>query len=130
LKICSREYRLGEFERYCKEWIWVFGIKDWTCSYRYGANVGCSAEVQYNTKSRQATLLIPKTRVKGEQLRLSALHEIWHLLMADLTTMAEGAVSGDRVLCEEHKIIARMENYIKKDCVAKKSKGKKKGGCK
>lgn len=55
---------------------------------------------------------------------------MWHLLMADLTKMAEGAVSGDRVLCEEHKIIARIDNYIREENMAKKSKGKKKGGCK
>ncbi len=60
-------------------------------------------------------------------MNYSALHEIWHLLMADLTKMAEGAASGDRVLCEEHKVIARIENYIREENMAKKSKGKKKG---
>ena len=118
--------RLARFESYCRHWVRRFGLTEWVITYQYGASEGYAAEVQYNTQSRQATILLAKDANERE-LNYSALHETWHLLMADLTKMAEGAVSGDRVLCEEHKIIARFENYIREDCMAKKSKGKKKG---
>lgn len=126
----KKHSRLEEFEGHCRYWLGAFGMTDWVPVFKNGGSSGCLAEVSYNHKSRGAEFRLSKTKSRDRELRMTALHEVWHLLLADLSGMAEEIKRADVVLQEEHKVIARLENYItKQEAVMFHSKKRKGGGC-
>jgi hypothetical protein len=104
--------RLAEFESFCREWMGLFGLGDWTASFEWMGNRAHRAEVTYNLVSRQAVFGLSRAKVPSRELRMSALHEVMHVLFADLSGMAEESRNTEVVLCEEHRMIARLENFI------------------
>jgi hypothetical protein len=104
--------RLAEFESFCREWMGLFGLGDWTATFEWMGNRAHRAEVTYNILSRQAVFGLSRAKVPSRELRMSALHEVMHVLFADLSGMAEGACNAEVVLREEHRIISRVENWV------------------
>jgi hypothetical protein len=126
--------RLAEFESHCREWMRLFGLSEWTATFSYMTDKEHLAEVSYNHISRQAVFSLSRGKRRDRELRLTALHEVWHVVMADLSGMAEEIKASRVVLQEEHKIIARIENYILQtegvQLAKKKGKKTKGGSCK
>jgi hypothetical protein len=104
--------RLAEFESFCREWMGLFGLGDWTASFEWMKSTENRAEVSYNLISRQAVFGLSRAKVPSCELSMSALHEVMHVLFADLSGMAEEARNAAVVLREEHRMIARLENFI------------------
>lgn len=97
----------------------AFGLGDWTASFEWFKDGKNRAEVTYNHTSRHAVFGLSRAVASSRSLRLSAFHEVLHLLFADLTGMAESVKNSEVVLTEEHRIIARMENFMAKRCGGK-----------
>lgn len=103
---------LALFEAHVREWMRLFGLGDWTVTFEYMKSRDHRAEVSYNHVSRQAVFGLSRVRVPSRDLWLSALHEVCHVLFADLSGMAEESRNTEVVLREEHRMIARIENFV------------------
>ena len=106
--------QLETYQKYCIYWQSLFGMTDWTFTFESKPLGNLVAEVSYNTTSRLATLRI-SSRMKRTQdeIKFDALHEVMHVLLADLTSYGEAMFQGDVVIREEHRIIARIEHLMK-----------------
>jgi len=111
-----------EFEFFCEEvnkCIKKLGLTDWKVNIRKedeDDSIGdVWAKVYYNIVSMKATIIFAKqnTGRSVKEIKITALHEVIHLLLSDLTVMAT-ARTWDEDLFEsaEHKIVNRLINII------------------
>jgi hypothetical protein len=105
---------LAAFEKYCRHWAGELGLYDWTYSFEYMAHGEKNnlAEATYNHYSRQVTFRMSRKPDMAESLNWSAYHEVMHILLADLSGMAEEVKNLDVVVREEHRIISRVKHFI------------------
>ena len=119
----SREYTKEEFDRYVsavKSWLYKFGISGWNIDFKQ-RNIGdlISANTTYNTVSRNVCFQLAEVQT-GEyclhdDMNLLALHEVLHLLLADViwTTKETQDDAHDLVIAKEHEVINRLMGVLK-----------------
>ena len=100
------------FEKACRQWQGKLGLTDWTILFKVGKESEAEADVVYNCTNRHATITsyITSDALSPERI---ALHEMLHLLFADMLEMA-GQKGGDHadVGKEEHRAIERLLNTM------------------
>lgn len=111
---------LVEFAEHVKKWLERFGMVDWDLSVSWGPDdeVGKdSAACYYDIDARHAKITLnrdPSASFKNE-LEVLALHEVLHLVLADLSEFASEYAPKNMAkdaTTKEHAIIQRLINLI------------------
>jgi hypothetical protein len=100
------------FEASCRKWHVKLGLTDWTIRYAVEkASDTNEAEVAYNCDSRHAKITAYASAGEALSPERVALHEMLHLLFADVIEVAaqRGSSHAD-VAREEHRLIERLLN--------------------
>jgi hypothetical protein len=102
------------FEKSCREWHVKLGLTDWTVRYSVEkAHDTNEAEVSYNCDSRHARITSYADAGDSLPAHRVAIHEMLHLLFADMIEVAaqRGSAHTD-VAREEHRVIERLLNAL------------------
>lgn len=104
------------FERRCRHWIGVLGLKDWIIDARLGP-LDCPVAVELMQDSHSATIhLNERQQHPPRKLYLDrvALHECLHIVLCDLVTLAKArTVIANDIEWVQHAIIRRLENALR-----------------
>ena len=118
MKITKKEFNL--FVEECEKWQKYFQLNDWRIDYYFeklnGATASCYriledkvAEITLNTiigRDDNSTCL--------SHLKETALHEVLHILLSDITLLAQKRfISKDEIDIAEHSLIRKLETIIK-----------------
>lgn len=104
----------AHFKVFCDEsdrWIRELGLFDWSVAYRHENLKDKYSAIQYQFSARKARISLSTTfdePVTVEKLKDSALHEVLHLVLADLVAYAEAAASKLRIEEAEHAALYRI----------------------
>jgi hypothetical protein len=100
---------LKEFDRYVAKWQVLLNLSDWRIE-RAHRRSKAMAEVSFNDEARLATYRVGTTfgaeEVTPDSLERTALHELLHILLHDLSTEWTDA--------NEHRVINLMEKLLMK----------------
>ena len=102
-----------EYIVHCNYYLKLFGITEWDVDYKHH-KIDCAARISYNNSGRLACFQLT---TKGtidfchhDDMRKLALHEVLHLLLADITKARESPEE----IAIEHTAIHRLMNVITK----------------
>jgi len=109
----TNKIQFARFRAAAEHWIEVFGLFDWDLEFLHEKLENKYASVHYDYATRKASLVLStsfgKWPITEERIQDSALHEVLHLLLADLSGFAEAAAAERRVTEAEHIIINRIK---------------------
>jgi hypothetical protein len=109
----------AEFRAECLKWQTKFGLTDWTLQFKTedGSGKHDEAEVDYDCETRHATITYYLGVTDSLHPKDTALHEVLHLLFADMLLAAVNSRRGDEAdsvtAREEHKAIERLLKVLK-----------------
>ncbi len=99
----------NRFKKACRSWQGKLGLTDWTFVYKIDRRDNDHyGYVTYSWDSRLATItLVPG---KDSDIEAIALHEVLHVLLADLlaTVASRASDTHPDVVREEHRVIERL----------------------
>ena len=104
----------AHFKLFCDEatyWLRELGVTDWHVVFKHQLCKGEYSNVHYQFTSRKARISLSTSfdqEVTTEKLKESALHEVLHLVFAELTSFAEAAAARHRVIESEHAALHRV----------------------
>lgn len=97
------------FENEVRTWVDRLGLKDWYVDFKLDEeSLEVEAQVEYDKNTRHATFTYFAAAKKSYYPERLALHEVLHLLMADVIP---ADCSGD-VAREEHRMIERLLHVL------------------
>lgn len=108
------------FIQYVKFWGEKLGLQDWRITVAKKAASGSNmAEVKIFHKNRMANVYLGKdfgqnTPVTPESLEKTALHELLHVFMAEITNQIEYGITGESLESAEHRVIHILEERLTK----------------
>jgi len=99
------------FERRVRLWLIRLGLTDWCIQFRHSKKkTDYRALVSYDTKEREAVFTLSvcwgTSTISHGEINLVALHEVLHLLLADLTDLLP---SNKKSIVLEHATMRRLE---------------------
>lgn len=101
----------------CAEYIDKLKLGDWHVVYKHAdlREHSFAASCEWHIEHRYATLTLatywgPDNPITDNEIRRSALHEVLHLLLADMH--ADMELSTNTVNKLEHQIIVRLTNWL------------------
>lgn len=103
------------FEAACRKWQVTLGLTDWTLTFKTTQGDGeHEADVGYNCETRQATITYYKGVDDAAKAERVALHEMLHVLLADMLQQAARRACDTHVdvAREEHRVIERLLNAL------------------
>lgn len=106
------------FKRECEKWIKFFGITEYKVVYahnnEYTDSIAWTQRISWDGNIYKIGLTIDTNKEDNAipSLKMTAFHEVCHVLMGDYRTLAGYTFADDIVHKEEHKIIRRLENCI------------------
>lgn len=106
------------FTVFVKSWQQRLGLNDWRIerSLRKTKNM---AEVKIEHLHRLATYRIGEhfggSPVNAKTLEATALHELLHVLLAELVNQVEYGIEGEALESAEHRVINTLEKLLLKD---------------
>lgn len=101
----------AEFDGYVKKWQRILNLQDWRIERSSGA-AKAMAEVLIEYPDRLATYKLGSfgsAQITPQTLEGTALHEVLHVLMADLV---KGKLKGDALVSAEHRIVNTLEKLL------------------
>ena len=105
--------QFNSYKKYCKHYLALFGITEWDVDYKHH-KIDAQSRVSYNNSARIACFqLTTKGTIDfcyNDDMQKLALHEVLHLLLADL---AMGKESVEEIAIE-HTVIQRLINAMSK----------------
>jgi len=110
----------AEFFALCvKKWQSILHLGDWRIEKGLKPAKQAMASVEFNETARLATYRLGDfgaEKVDEKSLEATALHEVLHVFLHDLMTVAQDCKSTqDEVEMQEHRIINRLEQLLLKD---------------
>ena len=107
------------FAQSVKKWQQILSLCDWRIEKGSKPAKAAMASVEFNTSARLATYRLGDfgaEKITPESLDKTALHELLHVFLHDLMTVAQDPKSSqDEVEMQEHRIINMLENLLSKD---------------
>ena len=107
------------FAKSVKKYQLLLSLGDWRIEKGSKPAKAAMASVEFNTSARLATYRLGDfgaEKITPESLDKTALHELLHVFLHDLMTVAQDPKSSqDEVEMQEHRIINLLENLISKD---------------
>ena len=107
------------FAQSVKKWQQVLSLGDWRIEKGSKAAKQAMASVEFNEGARLATYRLGDfgaEEITPESLDKTALHELLHIFLHDLVSVATDPKSTeDEVEMQEHRVINLLENLLTKD---------------
>jgi len=102
-----------------KKWQQVLSLGDWRIEKGIKAAKHAMASVEFNDNARLAVYRLGDfgaEKITKESLDKTALHELLHIFLHDLMTVATDPKSSDEEIeKQEHRVINLLENLLSKD---------------
>ena len=107
------------FAQSVRKWQQVLSLGDWRIEKGSKPAKSAMASVEFNTSARLATYRLGDfgaEKITPESLDQTALHELLHVFLHDLMTVAQDPKSSqDEVEMQEHRVINLLEKLLSKD---------------
>ena len=107
------------FAQSVKKWQQVLSLGDWRIEKGMKPAKAAMASVEFNDIARLATYRLGDfgaEKITPDSLDKTALHELLHVFLHDLMTVAQDPKSSqDEVEMQEHRIINLLEKLLSKD---------------
>ena len=107
------------FAQCVKKWQQVLSLGDWRIEKGSKAAKAAMASVEFNSAARLATYRLGDfgaEKITPESLDQTALHELLHVFLHDLLTVAQDPKSSqDEVEMQEHRVINLLEKLLSRD---------------
>lgn len=107
------------FAECIKKWQSTLSLGDWRIEKGTKPAKNAMASVEFNDNARLATYRLGdfgSEKITKESLEKTALHELLHVLLHDLMTVAQDPKSSEEeVEKQEHRIINLLENLLTKE---------------
>jgi len=107
------------FAQSVRKWQQVLSLGDWRIEKGTKPAKQAMASVEFNDAARLATYRLGdfgSEKITPESLNKTALHELLHVFLHDLLTVASDPKSSDEdIEMQEHRIINLLENLLSKD---------------
>jgi hypothetical protein len=107
------------FAKSVKKWQQVLSLGDWRIEKGSKPAKQAMASVEFNESARLAIYRLGDfgaEKITPESLDKTALHELLHVFLHDLMTVAQDPKSSqDEIEMQEHRVINLLENLIFKD---------------
>ena len=107
------------FAQCVKKWQQVLSLGDWRIEKGSKPAKAAMASVEFNASARLATYRLGDfgaEKITPESLDQTALHELLHVFLHDLVTVAqEPKSSQDEIDMQEHRVINLLEKLLSRD---------------
>jgi hypothetical protein len=107
------------FAQSVKKWQQVLSLGDWRIEKGMKPAKAAMASVEFNDIARLATYRLGDfgaEKITQESLDKTALHELLHVFLHDLITVAQDPKSSqDEVDMQEHRVVNLLENLLTRD---------------
>jgi len=107
------------FAQCVKKWQQVLSLGDWRIEKGSKPAKAAMASVEFNTPARLATYRLGDfgaEKITPESLDQTALHELLHVFLHDLLTVAQDPKSSqDEVEMQEHRVINLLEKLLSRN---------------
>jgi hypothetical protein len=107
------------FAQSVKKWQQVLSLGDWRIEKGSKPAKAAMASVEFNASARLATYRLGDfgpEKITPESLDQTALHELLHVFLHDLMTVAQDPKSSqDEIEMQEHRVINLLENLLTRD---------------
>jgi hypothetical protein len=107
------------FAQSVKKWQQVLSLGDWRIEKGMKPAKAAMASVEFNDIARLATYRLGDfgaEKITQESLDKTALHELLHVFLHDLITVAQDPKSSqDEVDTQEHRVVNLLENLLTRD---------------
>ena len=107
------------FAQCVKKWQQVLSLGDWRIEKGSKPAKAAMASVEFNASARLATYRLGDfgaEKITPESLNQTALHELLHVFLHDLVTVAqEPKSSQDEIDMQEHRVINLLEKLLSRD---------------
>ena len=119
IKLTKKHYEL--FKAECERWIQFFGLTEWSYYFSFENGKENMAHIYINNIGKCCTINLSNEWVEfpdknqdiEEQIKVSAFHEIAHLLSGDLIELGRSRfVTEDQIIEAEETFVRRMENTV------------------
>ena len=108
-----------QFAKSVKKWQQVLNLGDWRIEKGQKPAKQAMASVEFNESARLAIYRLGDfgaEKITPESLDKTALHELLHIFLHDLMTVATDPKSSDEdIEMQEHRVINLLENLLTKD---------------
>ena len=107
------------FAKSVRKWQQVLSLGDWRIEKGMKPAKAAMASVEFNDIARLATYRLGDfgaEKITPDSLDKTALHELLHVFLHDLITVAQDPKSSqDEVDTQEHRVVNLLENLLTKD---------------
>ena len=107
------------FAKSVKKWQQVLSLGDWRIEKGMKPAKAAMASVEFNDIARLATYRLGDfgaEKITPDSLDKTALHELLHVFLHDLITVAQDPKSSqDEVDTQEHRVVNLLENLLTRD---------------
>jgi hypothetical protein len=107
------------FAQSVKKWQEVLNLGDWRIEKGIKPAKQAMASVEFNASARLATYRLGDfgaEKITPDSLDKTALHELLHIFLHDLMTVAQDPKSSqDEIEMQEHRVINLLEKLLSKD---------------
>ena len=107
------------FAKCVKKWQQVLSLGDWRIEKGSKPAKAAMASVEFNASARLATYRLGDfgaEKITPESLDQTALHELLHVFLHDLMTVAQDPKSSqDEIEMQEHRVINLLEKLLSRD---------------
>jgi hypothetical protein len=107
------------FAQSVKKWQQVLSLGDWRIEKGMKPAKAAMASVEFNDIARLATYRLGDfgaEKITPDSLDKTALHELLHVFLHDLITVAQDPKSSqDEVDMQEHRVVNLLENLLTRD---------------
>ena len=107
------------FSKSVKKWQQVLSLGDWRIEKGMKPAKAAMASVEFNDIARLATYRLGDfgaEKITPDSLDKTALHELLHVFLHDLITVAQDPKSSqDEVDMQEHRVVNLLENLLTRD---------------
>lgn len=104
--------KFAAYRKACLKWQQLLGLGDWRLMFELDreSSAELHARVLYNVANRAAKLIYCTRSETDQSVERQALHEMLHLLTADMLELAGDRADGSHadVVKEEHRVIERL----------------------
>ena len=101
-----------DFKKHALKWQRTLGLTEWEIKFYHKTVEETNAESRPNITSRQAYLTLSKLKEKEVDIEFLALHEMLHVMFANMTYYAREMIKEDIVGEEEHMIINKLTHAL------------------
>jgi hypothetical protein len=112
----------AHFAQSVRKWQQVLNLGDWRIEKGLKPAKNAMASVEFNEGARLATYRLGDfgaEKITPESLDQTALHELLHVFLHDLVTVAQDPKSSDQVEMQEHRVVNILEKLLSKDSYGK-----------